>query len=203
MKQLRLKSHSDQPVTLRLDDPNTYTSTTNDFSEELRLSSRDTGNFSWLAGIYFGRESTHATVEYHFFDGYDLLYFALPDGTHLYGFDEFNSFDQRKDSKAVFLNTTFKVSPAFSVRAGARYTRDQVNIANFYALEGGPLAPGPTGNSPDGGAVTYWTQTIGAADALPDYATATYQTGTAPQGPMTARAAPSPHARRRRPRAPA
>jgi iron complex outermembrane receptor protein len=170
------------PVTLRLDDPNTYTSTTNDFSEELRLSSRDTGNVSWLAGLYFGRESTHATVEYHFFDGYDLGYFALPDSTPLYGFDEFNSFDQRKDSKAVFLHATFKVSPAVSVRAGARYTRDQVTIANFYALEGGPLAPGPTGNSPDGGAVTYWTQTIGAADALPDYTN--YQTGTAPQGPL-------------------
>src|SRR5882672_4828149 len=80
------------PVTLRLDDPNTYYSSTNDFSEELRLASRDTGAFGWLAGLYYGRESTHATVEYHFFDSYDLGYFALPDGTPLYGFDEYNNF---------------------------------------------------------------------------------------------------------------
>ncbi len=168
------------PITARLDDPNTYTSSTNDFSEELRLASRDSGAFGWLAGLYYGRESTHATVEYHFFDSYDLGYFALPDSTPLYGFDEFNSFDQLKDSKAVFLNTTFAVTPAVTLHAGARYTRDKVTISNFYALEGGPLAPGPTGYTPDGGVMTYWTQTIGALPAAFDY----YQTGTAPQGPL-------------------
>jgi len=66
------------PITVRLDDPNTYFSSTNDFSEELRLASHDTGAFGWLAGLYFGRESTHATLQYHFFDGYDLGYFFLP-----------------------------------------------------------------------------------------------------------------------------
>src|SRR5258706_570554 len=166
----------------RLDDPNTYYSSTNDFSEELRLTSRDTGAFGWLAGLYYGRESTHATVEYHFFDSFDLLYFALPDGTHLYGFDEFNSFDQLKDSKAAFLNTTYALTPAWTLHAGARYTKDQISINNFYALEGGPLAPGPTGFTPDGGSMTYWTQTI-SADIQPP-PVAIYQTGTAPQRPL-------------------
>ncbi len=168
------------PVTLRLDDPNTYYSSTNDFSEELRLASRDTGAIGWLAGLYYGRESTHATVEYHFFDSYDLGYFALPDGTPLYGFDEFNSFDQLKDSKAVFLNTTFELNSQFTLHAGARYTKDQVTISNFYALEGGPLAPGPTGYTPDGGVMAYWTQTIGSQPAT----FTNYQQGTAPQGPL-------------------
>ena len=168
------------PITLRLDDPNTYYSSTNDFSEELRLASRDTGAFGWLAGLYYGRESTHATVEYHFFDSYDLGYFALPDGTPLYGFDEFNSFDQLKDSKAVFLNTTFELNSQFTLHAGARYTKDQVTISNFYALEGGPLAPGPTGFTPDGGVMAYWTQTIGSQPAT----FTNYQQGTAPQGPL-------------------
>jgi iron complex outermembrane receptor protein len=172
------------PITARLDDPNTYASSTNDFSEEIRLASRDSGAFGWLAGLYYGRESTDATVEYHFFDSYDLGYFAIPDGSPtgipLYGFDEFNSFDQLKDSKAVFLNTTLKVSPAITLHAGARYTRDQVTISNFYALEGGPLAPGPTGYTPDGGVSTYWTQTIGALPAT----FTNYQTGTTPQGPL-------------------
>ena len=172
------------PVTLRLDDPNTYYSSTNDFSEELRFASRDAGAFSWLGGFYYGRESTHATVEYHFFDSYNLGYFAIPGTppTPLLGFDEFNSFDQLKDSKAVFFNTTFKVTPAVTLRAGARYTKDQVTISNFYALEGGPLAPGPTGYTPDGGALTNWTQTIGGADQPPAYAS--FKTGTAPQGPL-------------------
>jgi len=168
------------PITLRLDDPNTYFSSTNDFSEELRLASRDTGAFSWLGGLYYGRESTHATVEYHFFDSYALGFFALPNGTPLYGFDEFNSFDQIKDSKAVFLNAAYTLSPAFTLHAGARYTKDKVNINNFYALEGGPLAPGPTGYTPDGGVMAYWTQTIGSQPAT----FTNYQTGTAPQGPL-------------------
>ncbi len=168
------------PITLRLDDPNTYFSTTNDFSEELRLASRDTGPFSWLGGLYYGRESTHATVEYHFFDSYALGYFALPNGTPLNGFDEFNSFDQIKDSRAVFLNGDFTLSPAVALHAGVRYTKDKVNIDNFYALEGGPLAPGPTGYTPDGGVMSYWTQTIGSQPAT----FTNYQTGTAPQGPL-------------------
>jgi iron complex outermembrane recepter protein len=50
------------PITLRLDDPNTYFSSVNAFSQELRLASRDSGPFGWLAGLYYGRESTHATV---------------------------------------------------------------------------------------------------------------------------------------------
>ena len=169
------------PITARLDDPNTYYSSTNDFSEELRLASRDTGAFGWLAGLYYGRESTHATVEYHFFDSYLLaIPFVLPNGTPLYGFDEFNSFDQLKDSKAVFINTTFELNPAFTLHAGARYTKDQVTISNFYALEGGPLAPGPTGFTPDGGVMAYWTQTIGSQPAT----FTNFQTGTAPQGPL-------------------
>jgi iron complex outermembrane receptor protein len=167
------------PITARLDDPNTYSSSTNDFSEEVRLASRDTGDFSWLAGVYYGRESTHASVEYHFFDSYALGYFTLPNGTHLDGFDEFNSFDQLKDSKAVFLNTTFKLNSEFTLHAGARYTKDQVNINNFYALEGGPLPPGPTGFTPDGGVMAFWTQTIGSQPAT----FTNYQNGTAPQGP--------------------
>jgi outer membrane receptor protein involved in Fe transport len=167
------------PITARLDDPNTYYSNTSDFSEELRLVSRDTGAFGWLAGLYYGREETHATVEYHFFDSYDLGYFALPDGTPLYGFDEYNNFDQVKDSKAVFFNATYAVTPAVTLHAGARYTKDEITINNFYALEGGPLAPGPTGFTPDGGVSTYWTQTIGALPAAFDF----YQTGVAAQGP--------------------
>jgi iron complex outermembrane recepter protein len=166
------------PITARLDDPNTYASTTNDFSEELRLVSRDTGAFSWLAGLYYGRESTHASVEYHFFDSYDLGYFALPDGTPLYGFDEYNNFDQVKESKAVFLNTTFAVTSTVTLRAGARFTKDKVSIDNFYALEGGPLAPGPVGYAPDG-STTLWTQTIGSTPAT----YSNYQAGVAAQAP--------------------
>jgi iron complex outermembrane recepter protein len=180
------------PITARLDDPNTYYSSVNAFSQEIRLASHDAGAVGWLAGLYYGRESTHPTVQFHFFDylqGYPpgisggLPYpgfgFQLPNGNFLWGFDEFNSFDQLKDSRAVFFNTTFAVAPTFTLRAGARYTKDKVAIANFYALEGG-LMSAPVGFTPDGG-TTLWTQTIGALPAT----YTNFQGGLAPQGPTT------------------
>src|SRR5215467_6518607 len=97
------------PITARIDDPNTYFSSVNAFSQELRLASSDSGPFGWLGGLYYGRESTHATVQFHFFDGYTTCCFfpqipPSPAGIPqpLYGFDEYNSFDQVKDSGAVF-----------------------------------------------------------------------------------------------------
>src|SRR6267378_1077494 len=130
------------PITVRLDDPNTYFSSVNAFSQEIRLVSHDTGAFGWLAGLYYGRESTHPTVQFHFFDGNFPGAFvpqipptAANVPVPLWGFDEFNSFDQLKDSRAVFLNTTFVVAPTITLRAGVRYTKDKVTISDFYALE--------------------------------------------------------------------
>ena len=174
------------PITVRLDDPNTYFSSVNAFSQEIRLVSHDTGAFGWLAGLYYGRESTHPTVQFHFFDGNFPGAFvpqipptAANVPVPLWGFDEFNSFDQLKDSRAVFLNTTFVVAPTITLRAGVRYTKDKVTISHFYALEGGLANPGPVGFAPDGG-TTWWTQTIGAQRATRSY----FQTGLAPQGPV-------------------
>jgi iron complex outermembrane receptor protein len=177
------------PITVRLDDPNTYFSSVNAFSQEIRLASHDTGAVGWLAGLYYGRESTHPTVQFHFFDGYQTCCFfpQVPPTSPLvplplWGFDEYNSFDQIKDSRAIFLNTTFAMAPTVTLRAGVRYTKDKVTIDNFYALEGGLANPGPLGTSPNVDATTWWTQTIGA---LPPGVTAPrtfFQTGLAPQG---------------------
>lgn len=145
------------PITARLDDPNTYFSSVNAFSQEIRVASHDTGALGWLAGLYYGRESVHATVQFHFFDGYPGS-FVLPSGATLYGFDEYNNFDQIKTSKAAFFNTNFAVTPTVTLRAGARFTRDDISIENFYALEGG-LEAASAGFAPDGG-ITQWTQTI-------------------------------------------
>ena len=99
----------------------------------------------------------HATVQFHFFDGYGGG-FVPPGGAALYGFDEYNNFDQIKDSRAAFVNMAFAVTPVVTLRAGVRFTKDKISIRNFYALEGGLLAPS-SGYAPDGG-TTLWTQTI-------------------------------------------
>lgn len=179
------------PITARIDDPNTYYSSVNAFSQEIRLASHDTDALGWLAGLYYGRESTHATVQFHFYDGYDLGYWspqspptdaAVLPAEPLYGFDEYNNFDQLKYSRALFANLTYTIVPTFTLRGGVRFTRDQVTINNFYALEGGLPTPGSLGSSPDVDATTWWTQTIGN---LPPGVTAPrmyFQQGLAPQG---------------------
>src|ERR1700688_2850242 len=117
------------PITARLDDPNTYFSSVNAFSQEIRVASHDSGALGWLAGLYYGRESVHPTVQFHFFDGYPGS-FVLPSGATLYGFDEYNNFDQIKTSKAAFFNTNFAVTPTVTLRAGVRFTRDDISIEN-------------------------------------------------------------------------
>jgi iron complex outermembrane receptor protein len=167
------------PIEGRLDDPNTYFSSVNAFSQEIRIASRDSGALGWLAGLYYGRESVHATVQFHFFDR-DTGSFVVPNGTRdgltLHGFDEYNDFTQIKTSKAAFVNAHFDLTPTFTLRAGARVTRDDISVENFFALEGG-LEAAPVGFAPDGG-TTLWTQTI-------PYSLATtytqYSTALAPQ----------------------
>src|SRR5947207_2049435 len=156
------------PIFFRFDDPNTYFSSVNAFSQEIRIASHDTGAFGWLGGLYYARESTHATVQFHFFDGYNLNFWAPTNAgapTQVYGFDEYNNFDQLKDSRAVFFNASYTVAPAATLRAGLRYTKDKVTISNFYALEGGLASPGAstaaTGADPNIDATTWWTQTVG------------------------------------------
>ncbi|HEX4648094.1 MAG TPA: TonB-dependent receptor [Steroidobacteraceae bacterium] len=166
----------------RLDDPNTYSSTVNAFSQEIRIASRDTGAFSWLAGLYYGRESTHANVQFHFFDGEGPFWAPTNAGApaQLFGFDEYNNFDQLKDSRAAFANLTFAVAPTVTLRGGLRYTKDKVTIDNFYALLGGLASP-PVGASPDVDAATWWSQSIGGPAPAGFAPFTSFQQGLAPQ----------------------
>ena len=167
------------PAIARIDDPNTYFSSVNAFSQEFRLASHDAGVFGWLAGLYYGRESAHPTVEFHFKDGRALSFFP----PYIYGFDSYNNFNQVKDSRAIFLNTTFALASTVTLRTGLRYTKDKVTIHDFYALEGGLSAPGPVGLAPDGG-TTHWIQTIGGVGPSTCLDPSFFCTGLAPQGPV-------------------
>jgi len=93
----------------------------------------------------------------------------------LYGFDEYNDFDQIKTSKAAFVNAHFDVTPTITLRAGARVTKDDISVENFFALEGGLESPS-VGFAPDAG-TTLWTQTI----PTPAVAGMPFSTALAPQ----------------------
>ena len=167
---------TDAGTTIHIDDPNIYSSSINSFSQEVRIASHDTGAFGWLAGAYYGRDNTHYVEQFHFFDSTVQGYFVTPDGESLWGYDEYNNFDQVRESKALFLNATYNVLPNFTLRAGVRYTRDNVTIKNFYALEGG-MTNQPTALGPDS-YPTLWTQTIPYSVPV---SYVTYSTSTAAQ----------------------
>jgi len=167
---------TDLGAVIHIDDPNTYYSDVHQISQELRIASRDAGAFGWLAGAYYGRDNTHPTVLFHFYDTVGNFGFFLPSGAPLFGFDQYNSFNQIRDSKALFVNLTYEAVPSVTLRAGARYTRDSINIENFYALEGGVQSM-PTALGPDT-VPTWWTQTIPVVPS----SFVTYQTSLAPPG---------------------
>jgi iron complex outermembrane recepter protein len=178
-------AYTDLGATIHIDDPNTYFSSVHSFSQELRIASRDSGPLNWLAGAYYGRDNVHPTVLFHFYDTSVNGYFVVPAdpsnpaslwGTSLWGFDQYNSFDQVRDSKALFLNLSYEATPRLTVRGGARYTHDTITIDNFDALEGG-VQSAPTALGPDT-VTTWWTPTI---PVLPS-SYVTYQTSLVAPG---------------------
>jgi len=149
--------YNDAGVPIHIADPDSYLSSINAFSEEVRVASRDLGMFEWLGGLYFGRDNTHLVQQYEFFDSFPGS-FVAQSGQTLYGFNQYNNFNQIRDTRAIFLNATAAVTPAVTFRAGVRYTKDTITINHFYALQGG-LESAPVGLGPDDG-TPLWTQTI-------------------------------------------
>jgi len=122
--------------------PDTYASSVNAYSEELRIASQDTKSWTWLAGAFFGHDVVHGWNQYHYFDAFPGTIYVPGSSTPLYGFDQASSYDQIRESRAVFANVSFDLTPTVTMNAGVRYTKDNLAVKNFFALEGGlPSSP--------------------------------------------------------------
>jgi len=147
----------DASVGIQIWGPDTYASSVHSTSQEFRLTSIDTGPLTWMVGLYFGRDKVHGWSQYHYFDAYPGVIYVPGQADPLYGFDQANSYDQTRETKAAFANLSYDITPSITLRGGLRYTDDNISVKNFYALEGG-LQGAPTCyclNVP-----TWWTQTI-------------------------------------------
>ena len=167
-----------QGVPIHIADPDTYLSSVNEFSQELRITSHGLETFEWLGGLYYGRDSVHLFEQGQFSDSYPGS-FVLSPGKTSYGYNELANFDQIRDTHAIFLNATDGVSAAVRLHAGIRYTQDKITIDNYYAMLGALAAP-PVGLGPNDGQ-TYWSQTI---PVLPTSLT-TFLPSIAPQSAPT------------------
>lgn len=148
---------NDQGIPIHIADPDTYFTSVNEFSQELRIASHDLDRLDWLGGLYYERDSTHLYQIYHFFDSFPGSFVIAP-GQTSYGYDQSNNFTQIRESRAAFLNASYKIVPSVAVRAGIRYTNDRITIQDYYAWRGGLAAP-PAGLGPNTG-TTYWSQDI-------------------------------------------
>jgi iron complex outermembrane receptor protein len=85
--------------------------TLDQFSEELRLESQYAGALNWQAGVYY------------FDEDYDTEFFSydsLGGGVQ----NQYLRSNQTNKAWAVFGSVNYKVTPAFEMRAGVRYTND-------------------------------------------------------------------------------
>ncbi len=82
------------------------------FTQEVRLESQSSGAFNWQAGLYY------------FDEDYDTEFFAynsLAGGVQ----DQYLRANQTNQAWAVFGSIQYKVTPAFELRGGVRYTKDE------------------------------------------------------------------------------
>jgi iron complex outermembrane receptor protein len=105
-------------------------------TQEFRLQSAKSGSFDWLAGVYFYKEDI--TIDSY---SYDTLAGGAENG--------FAQQKQENKAAAIFGSMDWALSPAATLRAGLRYTKDEKELtAVRYSSPIGGGAIGPISASP-------------------------------------------------------
>lgn len=109
------------------------------FSQELRVSSVGNGPLNWVAGVYYLQETLDSLTDF------SVLRMFNPDPTKPY----FNpaipvvylerDFSQRTISKAIFAQFDYQLTDTLTATAGIRYTDDKKKLR--FQTYGGPVNP--------------------------------------------------------------
>ncbi|MBL8269706.1 TonB-dependent receptor [Steroidobacter sp.] len=98
-----------------------YSYGTNDsdqWSQELRLTSDPSGRISWIAGVYFFRDENH---------NYSASATLLPVSAATRALN-YSEYEQETESRAAFGSVTVDVTDRISITGGLRYTEETVGI---------------------------------------------------------------------------
>jgi iron complex outermembrane receptor protein len=106
-----------------------FRSTVNKLTQEFRLSSPDGGRLDWLIGSYYTDEDAFMLQR---LDAYDSNKVLIPGPFNPFGRAEFPT---RYRETAVFANVTYKLTDAFDISLGGRYSS---NKQDFRKDAGGP-----------------------------------------------------------------
>lgn len=138
----------DDGLELALDESKLFAKNLKQFVQEFRIVSDNDGPFNWIGGVFFGSdEMDNSTVIYTLDDpalGFvDTLSFVLgTPATGGTGFHFGNFFHQERDSWAAYVNSEYEVSPTVTLRAGVRYSEDDVEVSNYDAFFGETTSAG-------------------------------------------------------------
>jgi iron complex outermembrane receptor protein len=101
------------------------------FTQEFRLESKNAGPLNWLVGAYYFREEISI-------DSFSYDTFAPGKPVNGYARQE-----QENEAWALFGSVNYDFSPAFGMRAGLRYTRDEKDFSARRTIS--PIGGGATG----------------------------------------------------------
>jgi iron complex outermembrane receptor protein len=133
-----------------------YTGTNNQVTQDLRLTSRGSGPFNFIAGAYYQHEDIYNSTENQFFAGTDVNGDGIIDyqDCAASGFVAcvfHNQFDQLRNSWALYTDDSYALTDQLKLRAGLRYNHDKATQKNAFAqlrgVDGVPIAniiPGST-----------------------------------------------------------
>ena len=132
-----------------------YIGRTHQVAQDIRLTTTGTDALNYIVGAYYQHEAIFNSTENQFYNFLDyngdgrINYqdcvdssYNTPDGGYAGGFfvnascRYYNSFDQIKNSWAVYSDGSYKLSDLFKLRAGVRYNHDtgeQKNALTSYA----------------------------------------------------------------------
>lgn len=105
------------------------------FSQELRLSSQEDKNFTWVTGLFYYWERLH---------DYQNYLSGINTGTVVNGGAAIDNALMYTNSIAAFASATWNLTPFWSLTAGARDTRNSRHIAMVeeFGIDGTAIGPG-------------------------------------------------------------
>ncbi|HTE41739.1 MAG TPA: TonB-dependent receptor, partial [Steroidobacteraceae bacterium] len=92
---------------------------TKELGQDLRLSSNNSGPFNFITGLYFFRDDTRIQTDYFLFGGAVNL---------------FQSYNQARESFAVYADATYDFTPTWTLYGGARWTDDHGEVNDFRVV---------------------------------------------------------------------
>ena len=115
-----------------------YVGKTKQFTQDFRLTSRESGPFNYIVGAYYQRESIFNATDNRFFTDIDVNGDGVVNAADCAqsGFVAcvfHNQFEQHRNSWAVYSDDSYALTDKVKLRAGLRYNHDNASQTNAIA----------------------------------------------------------------------